>query len=140
MSYPSSRVSTTAAQDESVRRAPAPRHAATSGAGGAGEAAAEELALPAHLVTETRTAWRQTLLEHVERALTAADARGATPTAVLLDLRETVEVDASGLGILVFAQRRAREAGAVVRLLHASEPVRRLLILTKLDHLFEFAG
>jgi len=120
----------TAPDDDSAGGAPV--YSPTSDARG--------LALPPRLVTETRTACREAVLEHVERALGAAgDAGVDVPPAILLDLRETIEVDASGLGVLVLAQKRARERGTTIRLLHAPESVRRLLVLTKLDHLFEFA-
>ena len=57
-----------------------------------------------------------------------------------IDLGETREIDASGLGILVQIQKRAREMGVATRLLNPSEPVRRLLSLTRLDSLFELEG
>jgi anti-anti-sigma regulatory factor len=47
-------------------------------------------------------------------------------------------VDASGLGILVLVQKRARELGVATRLMRTQPHVRTLLHLTKLDVLFLF--
>jgi hypothetical protein len=48
------------------------------------------------------------------------------------------DVDASGLGILVLVQKRARERGLSTRLLNTQHNIRSLLALTKLEGLFEF--
>ena len=45
---------------------------------------------------------------------------------------------ASGLGILVLVQKRARERGLSSRLLNTQHNIRSLLALTKLEGLFEF--
>ena len=87
---------------------------------------------PARLVAATRAEFRRQAIELVDRAA-AEQADGIT-----IDLGTTSEVDASGLGILVLVQKRGRERGLVTRLAHANEPVRRMLILTRLDYLFEF--
>jgi anti-anti-sigma factor len=89
-------------------------------------------ALP-RLVGETRSEFRKMVLEFVEEA----SRNGAT--AIAIDLSDTSEVDASGLGILVLVQKRARELGLKLSLLKVPQQVRYLLLLTKLDHLFEFA-
>ena len=89
------------------------------------------LAAPDRLVMETRLAFRRAALEHVERAVREAAER------ISVDLSATREIDASGLGVLVLLQKRARERMIATRLLNAGPPVRHLLQLTKLDYLFE---
>ena len=56
---------------------------------------------------------------------------------MVIDLAQTVEIDASGLGLLVFIQKRAKERGVSTILRRAPERVRNLLKLTMLDFLFE---
>jgi len=89
------------------------------------------LAAPSRLDVETRLAFRQAVLAHLERAVEQGEAR------VILDLRHTSAIDANGLGILVLLQKRARAQGLATRLLHAPPVVTELLQLTKLIHLFE---
>jgi len=57
-----------------------------------------------------------------------------------LDMSRTTEMDASGLGILVVVQKKAKELGIRMRITGAPQQVRYLLLLTKLEHLFEFEG
>ena len=95
---------------------------------------ADTLVLPApeRLVADTRVDFRCQALECLDRL----SARGGD--AFTIDMRETREVDASGLGILVLVHKRARERGMPTRLVRTPKPVRTLLSLTKLDSLFEF--
>ena len=86
---------------------------------------------PERLVAETRLDFRRVVLEALER-LTL---RGAS--VIEIDLQHTREVDASGLGILVLAQKRAAQAQLTMRLVRVPSEVRRVLELTRLDHLFE---
>ncbi|GAC1652769.1 MAG: hypothetical protein NVS4B3_15220 [Gemmatimonadaceae bacterium] len=95
--------------------------------------AADVLAAPAQLSAETRSEFRRGALAHLE-ALTARGVRR-----MVVNLSATTEVDASGLGILVLVQKRARELGSSLVLARVPQQVRYLLVLTKLDHLFEFA-
>lgn len=88
---------------------------------------------PSRLVAETRVDFRSAALESLDRA----GQEGAHLFAI--DLSETRDVDASGLGILVFVQKRARERGLTTRLLNAQHDVRSLLANTRLESLFEFA-
>jgi anti-anti-sigma regulatory factor len=53
-------------------------------------------------------------------------------------MSHTTEMDASGLGILVVVQKKAKELGIRMRITGAPQQVRYLLLLTKLEHLFEF--
>jgi anti-anti-sigma factor len=91
------------------------------------------LVVPPHLTEETRDAFRRDALAHLERAVE----RGARD--ITLDCRATIVVDAFGLGVLVMLQKRAAERGLQVVLLHAREPVRRLLVNTQLDSWFRLA-
>jgi anti-anti-sigma factor len=87
---------------------------------------------PERLVSEHRLDFRRDALERLSKA-TADGARRIT-----IDLRETREVDASGLGVLVLVQKRARENFLVTCLTHTPPSVRQLLRLTQLENLFEF--
>ncbi len=88
---------------------------------------------PPQLVESTRAGFRESVVELIERASEAhADE-------VTIDLERTTEIDASGLGLLVLAQRRARDHHITVRLAHVQPGVRRLMELTRLDFLFHIA-
>jgi anti-anti-sigma factor len=56
---------------------------------------------------------------------------------LVIDLAHTRHVDSAGLGALMLIQRRAAERRQVVVLRNASEEIRFLLVLTKLDDLFQ---
>ena len=56
---------------------------------------------------------------------------------LVIDLGRTRHVDSAGLGALMLIQRRAAERRQVVVLRNASEEIRFLLVLTKLDDLFQ---
>lgn len=88
---------------------------------------------PARLVAETRVDFRCAALDSLDRA----GDHGAPMLEI--DMAETRDVDASGLGILVLVQKRARERGLPTRLINTQDSVRSLLTLTKLEGLFEFA-
>jgi anti-anti-sigma regulatory factor len=91
------------------------------------------LMAPDRLISSTTVSFRGMALDHIERL--NADANG-----LVIDLSQTVDIDASGLGILVFIQKRARERGFSTTLRHAPERVRNLLKLTMLEFLFEFGN
>jgi len=90
------------------------------------------LQAPERLVSDNRLDFRRNALERLSKA-TADGARRIT-----IDLRETREVDASGLGVLVLVQKRARESFLATYLTHTPPSVRQLLRLTQLESLFEF--
>jgi anti-anti-sigma factor len=90
------------------------------------------LQAPPRLVAETRLEFRRAALHRLEQVVRARAAR------VFVDLGRTADIDASGLGVLVLLQKRARERMIAVRLLHPPAAVRQMLTLTKLDYLFEF--
>lgn len=94
----------------------------------------DALNAPGRLVADTRLDFRRAALEHLERTIQ----KGATR--VVVELALTTEIDASGLGVLVLLQKRARERMIATRLLHAPASVKQMLELTKLDYLFELEG
>lgn len=91
---------------------------------------AEILVAPDRVTAETRLSFRRQALECLERASHAK-------SAFVVDLRATNDIDASGLGILVLLQKRAREYGLVTRLVGPSPAVREALRGARLDYLFE---
>ena len=95
-------------------------------------ASSTSLIAPSRLVAETRVDFRCAALESLERAEESGTG------ALAIDMAGTRDVDASGLGILVLVQKRARERGLLTRLVNAQTNVRSLLALTKLEGLFEF--
>ena len=88
---------------------------------------------PEALVRESRTAFRRDALAEVE----AAPAGGAGRR-IVVDLSRTTRVDSAGLGALILLQQRASELRHTVCLRGASEELRFLLVLTRLDDRFEF--
>lgn len=88
------------------------------------------LTAPPRLVAETRVDFRCAAMEYVGRVVEGGGA-------LTIDLRGTQDVDASGLGILVLVQKKARERGVVTRLAGVSDRLDALLRLTKLNTLFE---
>ena len=88
------------------------------------------LIAPERLVAATRIDFRTAALAYL-------DELGADQRAMVSDMQHTVELDASGLGILVLIQKRAKERGLATLLRRTPERVRNLLKLTMLDFLFE---
>ena len=91
----------------------------------------EVLIAPSHLDAETRLDFRRAALEHLERVAQRNDTR------VVIDLQHTTGIDASGLGVLVLVQKRARERMIATKLLHLPPAVKQMIALTKLEYLFE---
>ena len=89
------------------------------------------LQAPPRLVAETRVDFRCAALDSLQRMEESGSG------ALTIDMTETRDVDASGLGILVLVQKRARERGILTRLVNAQANVRSLLSLTKLEGLFQ---
>jgi anti-anti-sigma regulatory factor len=92
--------------------------------------------LPARLVIATRGDWREDLGARADDAIGRAAAEGRAEIA--RDLRATVDVDVSGLGLLVVVRQPAHDRGLAVRLLHLAPSIRELLALTRRDELFVF--
>jgi len=91
------------------------------------------LMAPDRLISSTSEGFRGVALDHLERL-------GADASTLVIDLSQTVDIDASGLGMLVFIQKRAKERGLSTNLRYAPERVRNLLKLTMLEFLFEFGN
>ena len=88
------------------------------------------LAAPERLDLESRTAFRRSAGELLDLL---AEGTGR----LVIDLSGTRSVDSAGLGALMLIQRKAAERRQVVCLRGANEELRFLLVLTKLDDLFE---
>jgi anti-sigma B factor antagonist len=57
---------------------------------------------------------------------------------LVIDLTRTRHVDSAGLGALMLIQRRAAERRQTVTLRNVNDEIRFLLVLTKLDDLFQW--
>ncbi len=90
----------------------------------------EALVPPSRLVAETRSEFRKIALDHVSMAVVRGESR------ITVDLSGNTEIDASGLGILLFVNSRAREHGMTTHLVQVPKPVLALLDLTKLSQIF----
>jgi len=86
---------------------------------------------PQHLGVQTRAAFRDDVL-----AALAQLAAGAAPGRLVIDLGLTQRIDSAGLGTLVMLQLRASERKRSVVLRGASEEIRFLLLMTKLEERF----
>ena len=69
--------------------------------------------------------------------LALADAVDAGDGELVLDLAAVEAVDATGLGVLVGAHRRAQRVGRTLVLEDVPDPVVRLLLLTRLDRILQ---
>lgn len=90
----------------------------------------ELLAAPEHLGLQSRVDFRQ-------QAVTILDRLPEGTGRLVVDLSATRQVDSAGLGALMLIQRKAAERRQVVVLRSANEELRFLLVLTRLDDLFE---
>ena len=88
------------------------------------------LAAPEQLSIESRTGFRRTAADPLHQLPEGAGR-------LIIDLSGTRAVDSAGLGALMLIQRKAAERRKVVCLRGANEELRFLLVLTKLDDLFE---
>lgn len=91
------------------------------------------LVAPPRLIAGTRVTFRSAALEALERC----SDEGASAT-FAIEMGETHEIDASGLGVLVLLRKRARERGLSTTLLHVRSDVHALLDMTNLSTLFSF--
>ena len=88
------------------------------------------IAAPEHLGLDSRNDFRTAAVTLLEQ-LPESGGR------LVIDLGATRKVDSAGLGALMLIQRRAAERRQSVVLRNASDELRYLLVLTKLDDLFE---
>jgi anti-anti-sigma factor len=90
---------------------------------------------PNVLDRDTRLAFRREALRAVEKGPAGLGEQGGR---VIVDLERTTHVDSAGLGALVLVRERAAEQRWTVCLRGASEELRFLLVLTRLEDRFEF--
>jgi anti-anti-sigma factor len=88
------------------------------------------VAAPEVLGLESRVAFRRAASELIAQLPEGAGR-------LVVDLSGTRTVDSAGLGALMLVQRKAAERRLGVRLRGVNEELRFLLVLTKLDDLFE---
>src|SRR5215207_3926633 len=88
------------------------------------------LVAPENLGLDTRVEVRKAAFELLE-----AMPEGAGR--LVIDLHGTRQVDSAGLGALMLIQRRAAERRQTVALRGVNDEIRFLLVLTKLDDLFQ---
>lgn len=89
------------------------------------------LVTPSILTIDRRLEFRRLVLEALEMAASSGK------KVMQINLYAVVEIDASGLGILILAQKRARERGMRLRLVEVPRAVASLLDATRLGSLFE---
>jgi anti-anti-sigma regulatory factor len=87
---------------------------------------------PERIIAATRSEFRAVAIDFLESLPTDSQT-------FVIDMTHTVELDASGLGILVLIQKRAKERGLSTHLRQTPERDRNLLKLTMLDFLFDLA-
>ncbi len=97
-----------------------------------GTTASRLLQAPAILGLSTREAFRDTATELLD-AMPEGDGQ------LVIDFAATKDVDSAGLSTLVMLQRHAADRRQQIMLLHVGAELEFLLVLTKLDDLFEFA-
>lgn len=88
------------------------------------------ISAPATLRLEQQAQFRSLAFESLD-GLPVGDGR------LVIDLSETRAVDSAGLGALMLVRRHAASRRQNVRLRGISDEIRYLLMLTKLDGLFE---
>ena len=93
----------------------------------------QQYAAPETLGLETRDRVRKDAIKLLDGML-EGDGR------LVIDLAATNNVDSAGLGTLMLVQRHAADRRQSVSLANANEEISFLLVLTKLDELFEPAS
>lgn len=88
-----------------------------------------EVTAPEHLGLETRSTFRQEAMGRLDQLPEGGR--------LMVNLGATRSVDSAGLGVLMLVQRRASERNQAVVLYRPNDELRFLLVLTKLDDLFE---
>lgn len=89
------------------------------------------LVCPTHLTAEHRIEFRRDALNALESAFEAGE------STVVLDLGGVVSIDASGLGVLILLQKRARERKMRISLLAVPSIVEKLFEDTRMGPLFD---
>jgi len=91
---------------------------------------ARTVAAPEVLGLESRGSFREAAVDLLEQL---PEQSGS----LLIDFADTRRIDSAGLGALMLIQRRASERQQRIVLRHLRDEFRFLLVLTKLDDLFE---
>jgi ABC-type transporter Mla MlaB component len=97
------------------------------------DANARELTAPEVLGLDTRAGFR-------DAAIGLLDDLPEGQGALVVDFAGTVRIDSAGLGALMLVQRRAADRRLRVVLRNLHDEFRCLLVLTRLDDLFEIEG
>ncbi len=92
----------------------------------------QQYTVPETLGLETRDRVRKDAIKLLD-GMPEGDGR------LVIDLAATTNVDSAGLGALMLIQRHAADRRQSVSLANANAEIRFLLMLTKLDELFELA-
>lgn len=103
----------------------------STGDGNGADQAQRIFLAPSRLTTEHRVEFRRLALEAMEIAASSGQ------KVVEINLGAVIEIDSSGLGVLILVQKRARERGLRLRLLDVPLAVGSLLDATRLEPLFE---
>ncbi len=87
---------------------------------------------PAILGAQTRAGFREEAMAALERLVPESPSGR-----LVVELSQTQRIDSAGLGTLVMIQLRAAERKRMVALRGASEEIRFLLLMTRLEDRFE---
>ena len=93
---------------------------------------------PTVLDRDTRKAFRREALRLVEASREPRSGAKEPGDRLVVDLAGTKKVDSAGLGALILVRERASELRRTVCLRGASDELRFLLVLTRLEDRFEF--
>jgi anti-sigma B factor antagonist len=81
---------------------------------------------------------RITAGDEVARFRTAVEAASGSPGAkIILNLQNVDYIDSTGLGAMVMCANRTKNSGGMAKLLHLNRRNMELLVLTKLDTIFD---
>jgi anti-anti-sigma factor len=92
--------------------------------------AEKAIVAPAHLGGDTKAEFRRTALELLD---SLPEEKGV----LVVDLSATRLMDSAGLGTLIHVRQHAASRRQVIRLRGVNEEIRMLLVLTKLEDLFD---
>jgi len=93
---------------------------------------------PTVLDRDTLAAFRREALRLVEQSGQPQEGAKSSGNRLVVDLAATKKVDTAGLGALILVRERASELRRTVCLRGASDEIRFLLVLTRMEDRFEF--
>jgi anti-anti-sigma regulatory factor len=91
----------------------------------------DALVAPPRIDARSRLDFRLAALEHLERAVQRKESQ------FVIDMRHTTDIDASGFGVLLLVQKRARERMLATKLSNAPAFAKQMIAQTMLEYLFE---